>query len=93
MDDDLRARIDLAVKALLAAGAEEVYLFGSVAEGRARPDSDVDLAVRGLPPRDFFRAYSAAAGVLMKPVSLVDLDVDDPFTRHLEAWGKLHRVG
>ena len=93
MDDDLKARIDLAVKALLDAGAKEVYLFGSVAEGTDRPDSDVDLAVKGLPPREFIRAYGAAADALSKPVSLVDLDVDDPFTRHLWTWGKLHRVG
>lgn len=29
-------------------------VFGSMAEGRAREDSGVDLAVAGLPPEKFF---------------------------------------
>ena len=92
MDDDLRARIDLAVKALLAAGAEEVYLFGSVAEGRARPDSDVDIAVKGLPAQVYYRQIGELMGIVDRPVSLVDLDEDTPFVAHLREWGKLHRV-
>jgi predicted nucleotidyltransferase len=39
-------------------GVERVYLFGSFAWGKeVRPDSDIDLAVEGLPPRQFFKAY------------------------------------
>jgi predicted nucleotidyltransferase len=37
-------------------GAERVYLFGSLAEDCFRLDSDIDLAVAGLPPRIFFQA-------------------------------------
>jgi predicted nucleotidyltransferase len=41
---------------LKAAGADAVFLFGSTVEGPVRPDSDIDLAVAGLPPAKFFQA-------------------------------------
>ncbi len=37
-------------------GAERVCLFGSLARGTFRSKSDIDLAVEGLPEREFFRA-------------------------------------
>ena len=41
-------------------GATRVILFGSLARGRFRLDSDIDLAVTGIPTADFFRAYAEA---------------------------------
>ena len=57
------------------------YLFGSAAHGPVRKDSDVDLAVSGLPPAYFFRAMGKASRVIDLPVDLIDLDDDNPFTR------------
>jgi len=34
-------------------GASEVFVFGSAARNELRPQSDVDIAVRGLPPHGF----------------------------------------
>jgi predicted nucleotidyltransferase len=42
-------RAEQGVALLKAAGANEGYVLGSVAEERAREDSDIDLAVAGLP--------------------------------------------
>ena len=91
--DDLSRRIHKAASALLESGAREVYLFGSAATGRASPASDIDIAVSGLPPAQFFRAMSKAAIALGRPVDLVDLDEDTPFTRYLRSEGELQRVG
>ena len=91
--EELTQRIHQAATALLESGAREVYVFGSAATGRATPASDVDLAVSGLPPELFFRAMSKAAIALGRPVDLVDLDVDSPFTRYLRSEGELQRVG
>jgi len=93
MTEDLKRRIERAAEALRAAGAKEVYLFGSAAMGRLDPDSDVDLAVSGLPPRRFFHAMGEAADLLSCPLDLVDLDEDTPFTRYLKEEGELVRVG
>jgi len=58
-----------------------------------RPDSDIDLAVSGLPPERFFKAMAQVAGVVRGPLDLVDLDESSPFTRYLQEEGKLERVG
>ncbi len=93
MDAKLRKRIEAAAAALKAAGAREVYLFGSAARGVMRDDSDIDFAVRGLPPERFFRAMGQAADILQCELDLVDLDEGNPFTRYLQEEGELTRVG
>lgn len=91
--DDISGVIGKAAAALRAAGAREVYLFGSAAKGQLRLTSDVDLAVSGLPAESFYRAMARAASILGHPLDLVDLDEDTPFTRYLRHEGELRRVG
>ena len=93
MPETIDTRIQEAAAALRAAGAREVYVFGSAAKGKLRENSDVDLAVSGLPPEVFFRAMAAAHDALRCPLDLVDLDEDNPFTRYLKEEGELRRVG
>ncbi len=93
MSDEMRSLIDKAAAALKAAGARKVYVFGSAARGTMREDSDVDMAVSGLPPEVFFKAMSRAGDALGLPLDLVDLDEDTPFTRYLLEEGELLRVG
>lgn len=76
----------------MEAGAREVYLFGSAMEGIPREDSDVDLAVSGLPPEAFYRAMGKASDCLDQPLDLIDLDEENPFTRYLKEEGELERV-
>jgi uncharacterized protein len=93
MTDEMKVSIDRAASALKAVGAKEVYVFGSASKGRMRPDSDVDLAVSGLPPEVFFRAMGIASRALGRQVDLVDLDEDNPFTEYLKHHQDLVRVG
>jgi len=93
MDDELRQLIEKAAAVLKAAGAREVHIFGSAAQGKLREDSDVDLAVSGLPPEVFFRAMAQAGDILGRPLDLVDLDEATPFTRYLKKEKELQRVG
>ncbi|MGH9853285.1 MAG: nucleotidyltransferase family protein [Blastocatellia bacterium] len=93
MSDELRLLIERAVMALKSAGAREVYLFGSAARGRMREDSDVDMAVSGLPPELFYRAGGQAEDALGRPLDLIDLDEITPFTQYLKEEGELQRVG
>jgi predicted nucleotidyltransferase len=92
MNPGLGPLIEKAAAALKAAGAREVYLFGSTARGIMRENSDVDQAVSGLPPEVFFRAMAAAHDALGRPLDLIDLDEDNPFTRYLKDEGELQRV-
>jgi len=92
MDNDLGRLIEDAAAALKAAGAREVYLFGSAAGGRIAEGSDVDMAVAGLPAENFFQAMSAAGRILQRPLDLIDLDEQNLFTDYLKKKGKLRRV-
>ena len=92
MDVKLEKRLRRAARALKKAGANEVYVFGSAAEDNLSAESDIDLAVSGLPPSVFFRAMGRASDALGLPVDLVDLDEDNRFVSYLKEKGKLLRV-
>ena len=91
-EQELDQRIEAAAAVLKAAGAKAVYLFGSAAKGRLNPESDVDLAVTGLKPANFFRAMGQAEDVLQRTLDLIDLDIETPFTHYLKQKGQLKRV-
>jgi len=93
MDDRVRREVEVAAQILKQAGACEVYLFGSAAAGKVHAKSDLDLAVRGLPPERFFPAMSEVTFALKREIDLVDLDEPSPFTEYLVRKGKLSRVG
>jgi uncharacterized protein len=62
-------------------GLEALWLFGSEAQGAARPDSDIDLAAlfRGRPaPIDVLGARGDLEDILGREVDLVDLDRASP---------------
>jgi predicted nucleotidyltransferase len=70
-DDDIIATVRACLPGLMA-----LYLFGSRADGSARPDSDVDLAVMVEPPLSPLALWEAGEGVAERlglPVDLVDL--------------------
>jgi predicted nucleotidyltransferase len=93
MSDSVVNSIEQLVAVLKESGAKTVYVFGSAAKGTMRNDSDVDLAVSGLPPENFFKALSADISLLDRSVHLIDLDEVTPFTRYLIEEGELQRVG
>jgi predicted nucleotidyltransferase len=55
-------------------GVERVYLFGSFAWGKVvRPDSDIDLAVEGLPPGKLIKADVRVSDATKYSVDLMRL--------------------
>ena len=93
MKSETRDLIAQAAAELKAAGAREVYVFGSAAAGDLPADSDLDLAVAGLPPSRFYGLVARLHQLMRRPVDLVDLDSPTPFTRHLREAEDLVRVG
>jgi len=85
--------VQAAANLLRSMGASQVFVFGSLVKGDLRPDSDIDIAVSGLPAKVYFSAVSRASDILGRPVDLVDLDDDTPLVRHLVASDELVRVG
>lgn len=92
MNKDVQRELDTAIDILRAAGASEVYLFGSFADDTATPDSDIDLAVKGLPPPVFFETVGKISLALSRNFDLIDMDEKNPFTEYLEQKRKLVRV-
>jgi len=92
MTSVLVPEVQQAVDILLRNGAREVYVFGSRARGDAAPGSDLDLAVRGMPPEHFFHAVGETCSALSIPVDIVDLDESSPALDYLKEHGDLLRV-
>ena len=82
-----------AANILKSAGCTDVYLFGSQLTGKAHSKSDVDLGVKGLPPRLFFRMHSDLEEALKMPVDLVDFDYQIDFFNLLQKVGELKKIG
>ena len=85
--------IQRAAAELKAAGAREIYVFGSAAKGTNDAASDFDLAVSGLPPSVFYWVGARVSDLIGRSVDLIDLDVNTPFTRYLREENDLARVG
>jgi predicted nucleotidyltransferase len=77
--EDLRALCD-------KWGVAKLAVFGSVARGEARPDSDIDLMVTFLPGRTiglaFFQLQTELAELFGRDVDLIsDGPIENPFRR------------
>jgi predicted nucleotidyltransferase len=93
VSNEINILIERAAAELKTAGAREIYVFGSAAKGTAGVDSDLDLAVSGLPPSLFYRMGARVSDLIGRSVDLIDLDKSTPFTRHLRTENELVRVG
>ena len=73
--DERMALATEAATLLYARGASRVWLFGSLAKGRAQDKrSDIDLAVEGLPPTRRDEAVGAVRALFRSHVDLIDID-------------------
>jgi predicted nucleotidyltransferase len=72
--------------ALRARGVSHAALFGSVARGESRPDSDVDILVEfdptaGVTVFDYVDVKDYIAGLFAEPVDVIDRDALKPHLR------------
>ena len=89
---DVNIDINKAVEILKSAGCYECYIFGSVSKGLAKDNSDIDIAVRGLPPERFFYIYGQLSMQISRAIDLVDLDDGSRFSKKLQQRGGMTRV-
>lgn len=90
---EFREDVQRAVGILHEAGCREIYVFGSLADGAPRPDSDVDFAVRGSPRGQFFKLQGKLLTQLNHTADLIDLDREPDLAAFLERDGTLIHVG
>ena len=84
--DQILARLRAAEPELRARGIRHAALFGSVARGEERPDSDIDILVEFEPGAegsiyDYMRLKEYVAGLFEGPVDVVDRDALKPHLR------------
>ncbi|MFO7849326.1 MAG: nucleotidyltransferase domain-containing protein, partial [Spirochaetia bacterium] len=92
IDPRFRDDVETAVKYLNSVGCTEIYIFGSLYTGQIHSNSDIDIAVRGLKPEDFFSVYGELLTRLKHSVDLVDLDLQEQFGKSLIKTGNYSRV-
>ncbi len=86
--------IKKATKILKQNGAKEVFIFGSIANGRFNENSDIDIAVKGLNEEDFYKVASILMFELENKFDLIDLDdKQNRFSQMLLKVGGLLKVG
>ncbi|MEW6096929.1 MAG: nucleotidyltransferase domain-containing protein [bacterium] len=90
---DFQEDIRRAVEILKKSGCTDIFLFGSLIEGKIRDGSDIDIAIRGCPRGKFFYLLGKLLLALDRSIDLVNLDSQDAFARYLEKEGRLFRIG
>lgn len=86
--------IKKATQILKENGAKEVFVFGSIANGKFNENSDIDIAVKGLNEKDFYKVASILMFELENEFDLIDLDdKQNRFSQMLLKVGGLLKVG
>jgi len=68
--------------------AKRVLLFGSSLDAK-KESRDIDIAIEGIQPKDFFSYYGDLICALSKPVDVVDLSVQSKFSKLILQEGTL----
>ena len=88
--DDIKKAIEI----LKENGAKEVFIFGSIANGKFNINSDIDIAVRGIEGEKFYKVASILMFELENEFDLIDLDdKENRFSQMLLEVGGLLKVG
>ncbi len=75
-------------------GASQVFIFGSIVNGKFNENSDIDIAIKGLKPQDFYKVASILMFELENEFDLIDLDDEsNRFSQMLLKVGGLLQVG
>ncbi len=86
--------IKKAVKILKENGAKEVFIFGSIANGKFNENSDIDIAVKGLEKEYFYKVASILMFELENEFDIIDLDdKENRFSQMILNVGGLLKVG
>jgi predicted nucleotidyltransferase len=87
-----RKDFDTAISILKKYDATEIYLYGSLVDGSYNDMSDIDIAVKGLKPELYFKAWAELSFSIEKKIDLLNMDTQKGFADMLRAHKELVRV-
>jgi predicted nucleotidyltransferase len=90
--EPFRSDIEKAVEVLRSFGTKKIYLFGSLTSDLWHDGSDIDLAVSGMAPELYLRAYAMASRGLEHELDLIDIDHERPLGDFLMETDRLVRI-
>ena len=91
VEGDLDSALSLIVDRLRQRGVRRIWLFGSLAKGRA-PDwrSDIDIAVEGLEKTALGGVWSQLDSLVQPPLDLTRYEeASETLKTEIEKWGRL----
>ena len=89
---DFREELEAAIVILKKYGVTEIYLYGSLADGTFNEKSDIDIAVKGLKPELYLKAYADISFSISKKIDLLNMDTQVRFADMLDKLKELVRV-
>ncbi len=89
----MKKDLEKAARILREFGAKEIFVFGSQVDGTATKRSDLDLAVSGVPPEQYYEACGRVMMSIDHEVHIVDVDSSSPFIDYLKSSGEMRSVG
>ena len=92
LSPEIEKDLDIAIDYLKSVGCTEIFIFGSVANGEATSESDLDIAVRGIKPAEFFFVYGELLTRITRSADLIDLNIQKKFGQQLMDSESLKRV-
>jgi len=88
-----RADIAKASEILKKYGCSEIYIFGSLVNGKFNEKSDIDIAVKGLKPEIYYKVSSEIMINTENEIDLIDLDdTENRFAQFILEKGELIKV-
>jgi predicted nucleotidyltransferase len=85
--------IEIAANLLKNEGCKSIYLFGSMVTGKIHQNSDIDIGIKGLPPKKFFSVFANLDRKISSKLDLVDFDECEDFYTMLNSLGEVVQIG
>jgi len=92
LPEEIMKDINIAKEILLREGAKEIYIFGSLVDGKYTNNSDIDIAIVGLKEDIYFKIYGELLEKLQNKFDLIGLDYNNDFSKIIKETGKFERV-
>ena len=81
--------LDRGIEYLKSIGCREIILFGSMSDGSFNKNSDIDIAISGISPVEYFKAVASISSIIGHDVDLVFLGhIPKPIEDRIRSSGK-----